>query len=908
MRLWIALLSAWMLMLPLLAQGAEFRAARDLEGFEAAEFSEDRDLYDLRSYREFDGKTLSAQELTDLRQRWKAELERAQREIARLDADPRERWVVNLKRRLQRHRYFSKIDWSLERPAPGFVLVVQRPAKSDPSYLDKLNQLYIPAASRLIETFEREIVKPTGLMRRPGHEMNAIAVLATQGDMDNFRKFVQDPTGYTTATAYDYELQLTVGFQDPFSEAKPLVQQTTMLYQLTKGLQHAYLGVSGNRPASIGVYEGLAMYLGAFENGQPRLRSEPLGWIADAVQDAANNELLLLPLDAWLATPSWEAYREGVVERARSLGRPTPESAALGRAYLAQCEAWPHYLMYSNAERYRAQFLAFIASSLRGKSSLQDVQSAFASFDLPMLSREFLRDACAQAVQRNPKRKHDPQRIDGLFMPKAAIAGGPDPQVSEQPVPLQATVAAFSPQQLAPEANDDHSAHALALQRAVEGDFDGALQDLAQIAPAAAERQARIALERERLNAWIALRSGFLQYQVANKGRVKLSLRGKEFLAPLLAVEDTKLRLGENSGGVMVADLKDLVPLDWVRAALKPEQQGSAPAWARAYALLVLGDERWSKQLKEESAQAAALRQDANQYAELAQTALVARELFVLSKQALPRSEAEANARLESIRKLLSKHLRNQLLMRRIEALRQLAITCYVERQRAQPAGSGLKAPIEKLADGRVRLVYDFDKADEWEDWSAVAEAELPMPFEKGSKPGSYTVRKGAIVSTGSSYYRLRIGFVGPVKVSYAFHFLETAKKYRAPRFRWVVLETPGKAQVQCDPAGDLYLEDKINDDFRNVHPDQRVNFSWTEDALVQLEAGAGSVRALLDGKEVGKLEDIALKSGAIGIYTDSELSIIISKITIEGRIDPEQDQLLQREKIEKDLRDLGFP
>lgn len=900
------LLLLWALLaLSLHAQTPAFKAARDLEGFEGVELSEHRDVYDLASFRELDGKPLTAEELEAQRKRWKAEWERGNAYVAKLESDPAELWSWNLRRRLLRHRYFSKISWTLERPAPGFVLVVQRPAKDDPKYIERLAALYIPSASTTFAQFEKEILTPTGLQRRKGHELTAIAVLASQGDLDNFRKFVNDPTGYTSATAYDYELQLTVACQDPFTEVSPPVQQAAMNYQLIKALQHAYLAVPGNRPASIGLYEGLAMYYGSLREGKATPKPESAGWLLDAVNAAETRELLLLPLDQWMQISSWQDYAGLVAKRAEAAQQPVPEGNQIGRAYMAQCERWPHFLMQAADGRYRLPFLTFAGSALRGKGKAADLQTAFPGIDPRAVSREFLLAMCAEAAKRNPKAKFDPKAIESMFPAPVHIDAGPvveGPQVEEQ-------VAEFAPQALAPEAGDVQAVHALALSRAREGDFTGALDELRGVLVGAVS-PAKERLEREllRLEQLHELRNGWLRAQIAAKGRIKVAVRGKEFFAPIVAIDNGLVRLGENGGGVGSVALREVVWQEAVKAATKPEQQGNARPWTRAFGLLLAGDERWEKQLKSRDAEVEALVKDAPSYAALKATSEVARSLYLLSRNPIPRTSAEIDQRLGEVKRLLNTYGTDPLLQRRIDLLRQYATACLLERLRSTPTGVGLHGKLTDLGDGRVRIEYSFDAEGELSDWVQVPREFMPVKPSGSATGGSVSAYKGILAGTGNLYLRFPRVFQGDVSVRYFFHFKEPSGAYVAPRLLWIFGETADGNYAACDPMGDIYVRYSEPEDSRSMRPKERAPLDWNQDAEIGIELKSGVVTTSFNGKPVATLENVPVKGGSMGLFTEMDLTFAVSRIVLEGRLDARQDASQRNALIADELRKLGFP
>jgi hypothetical protein len=924
-RLLHTLLALVLLAAALAAQDARvFQAAKDLPGYEAADLSEWSDLYGLAEFQAREGKPCSAAELEELRARWKAAVERARKRIAEIEADPRERAAWVLERKLARHGYFSKIAYTIERLEPGLVMVLQRPAKDEPGYAGRIASFYLPFVKKLSANFDALVAKPAELTRREGFELTAFAVLASKGDLDNFARFVQDPTGYTNGTCYDYQLQLAVTYEDPFASPSVIAQRSDLLYQLAKGLQHAHLAVPGNRPGSIWLYEGLAMLLALHEGttaealDQHVLRPSSIGCIVEILGREAFAPLLLFPADELAALRSWEEYRKAVDARVKRRAAEAPDRKLVGRAYFAQCELWAHYLQDGAQGAYRKPWTEFQKTAFRGTGGAAELQRAFEGLDLRSISRDFLRWVCAEHDRTQKDAKANTLPIDTLFdeLPSAPAPAPAAPSAAAPaPAPAELVHASFAPAMLAPDAADAEAQLALALSDARAGDLEQARSSLAALAALAPAQPwpARIAREEARLAELALLRAAYLEYLRGSGGKLAFKHKGKDVMAAVTGVEGGLVKLGENKLGLPSVPLASLEPYEIAKVAAKKEMQGAAQPWARFYAYLIAGDTRWEKLLKDDSPAAAELRADAPGYAQLLRTAQTARELFELSRLPLPREASEAAARLERVQRLLAAGAGSALLERRIEALRQLARAALAAQSGAGGPSTFLRGKWTELGDGRGRLLYEFDDPAEGEDWVKVpgylaSERKGYPKLTHLEAQSSFAVEKGALRGVGSAFYRLALGFRGPLKLRYTFHYDEIRQAYPSPYMYWTLCDDGAGSGYYSSCNGQLHIEDVKHDESRTITPEDSQAFDFDKNWEIGFDFDGSKLDSTLQGAARSTMPAGRLARGFVGFLAHSELPIVFLRVEIEGLPDPDSLAQLREAWAARSLRALGFP
>ncbi len=895
-----------------------FHADKDLPGFEAAGFSEWSDLYAFDEFKAQEGKELSAAELEKLRARWQAESERAAKRIAEIQADPRERWVWQFGKRLARHSYFSKIAYTIERPEPGFVMVVQRPAKEEPGYNARLAAFYMPFVKRMAANFDQLVAQPAGLARREDQPVTAFAVLASKGDLVNYLRFVSDPSGYASGTAYDYQLQLAVTYEQPFAGTSLVAQRSNLLYELAKELQHAHLSVPGNRPGSIWMYEGLAFLLATHDGTTPdsldkhSMRPEVSAWMVDLLGKEPERELLLLPIDELAQLRSWEEYAAGVAARVKSAAVDEPDDDDVGGAYYAQCELWAHFLCDGAQSAYRKPWAEFQKAAFHGKGDAEDLRRAFAGSDLRLLSREFLGWVCDEFERTHPGKKADRKPIAALFSAAAAPGSAPGAPAAA-PAPL--VDPAFSPQMIAPEADDAEAQFALALSEARSGNLAGAQGTLRALAALAKTPPwpERIAREATRVEELAKLRDGYLAYLKSSGSKLSFKRNGKDVLAPIAALEGETVKLGENKLGLPSIALSELDPYELAKLAAKKEMQGGAQPWARFYAYVLAGDARWEKLLKDDAPGARELRADAKEYAGLLRTAALARELFELSKLPLPGDAPEARLRLERLKALLTGNTGSELVKRRQAALRQLAIACLSQTRTSGDASGLLHAKSEVLPDGRTRFTWDFDAPGEDADWRRQVGYLKPwrdlFPQISVSEADSrFTEEQGHFTGTGQVCYRSAASFNGPISVRLRYRYVETAAEHGPPRFYLLVCDDGAGSYIVVGDPGFIHVRDVKQSYDREAHATEKSAYYMDQDLEFEFVDDGKEVATTLDERPLAKAGCGPRKSGNVVLFAHMDVPVSIDRIVIEGTIASSSQGELQTRWLAEQLAALGFP
>ncbi len=339
--------------------------------------------------------------------------------------------------------------------------------------------------------------------------------------------------------------------------------------------------------------------------------------------------------------------------------------------------------------------------------------------------------------------------------------------------------------------------------------------------------------------------------------------------------------------------------------------RGASPG--RAFACLLGGDARWERLAKEAGAGGAELRADAEEYRGRMRTARVARELYELSHQPLPREEKPAAACLERVRALLAAGNGSGLLVRRLDALRQLALSALAARASEKGLGALLHGKWTPLADERGKLVYEFDDPAEEQDWIAVPGFQKSERDSMGAigideSATHFTVAKGAFSGAGSAAYRLAVGFFGPVTLRYSFRYLQVKTSYTMPYFAWLLCDDEQDSAYRSPPTGDLYVEDHAHFDVRGKLTPDRPTFDWGKDWNIEFAYDGTNLAAKLQGKPRATLPAGQLTRGSVTLLVHSQLPVVFQRVEIEGRLDPSSLDRLRSTWAAGELKKLGFP
>ena len=468
---------------------------------------------------------------------------------------------------------------------------------------------------------------------------------------------------------------------------------------------------------------------------------------------------------------------------------------------------------------------------------------------------------------------------------------------------------------LMPPATDAEAHLALAMHAVGEGRAREALDvlDALRTPGMGGDLAHRIAVERDRVEKWLAGRAAFVDYAIAKGTKLSFTLEGKRQSVPAVGRKGDVLELAPNRAKLATLSLEEIPSAEIAMGMAKgdPAEKGS---WVRAYGYAVAGDERWKKLLRDEGDEAQAFRADAEGvYPALLQTADAVAELVSLAGADAPATGADADTVLTRIQALRTTHGENRLVKEGQVPLAALARAALAARFAALGLEGVLHAKVERLEGDRVRLVYSFQKEEQREDWVEMPEylASLRGPAGPVSPDTKSRIemRDGALIGTGSTCLRLPLALASPTKISYELQFRKRPdSEAMACRFMLGLADDGLGSFAGCIGFGNLHVRDKLTR-FEDVAYDTG-EFSFYFDMLYQVEVSQdaeGKLTSSVAGEQKQELDAGARRAGGILLWFHADCSVAIHTLSIEAGLTPDSTRDLEQSWIHARLVELGL-
>ncbi|MFN0007281.1 MAG: hypothetical protein ACKVXR_05185 [Planctomycetota bacterium] len=900
-----------------------FDPSRDLEGFEQAAASEFSDLYPLKTYLELRGKELTPAELEALRKRWQAEREAALKRIGDIRADPREARFYELESRLERHRYFSKIHLEVDRSIPDCFFLVQKqqahaPATRDPR---KFADFFGPPVKQMRNAFVKGIAEPLGFQRRADYPLFAVCILA---DEDEYHAFGQETEQLwkLNAAYYDPQLRLIVAYGDPEgTDRTPALQRRLVFSEFGRALQQAYYGGTDDRPHSLWLHLGFASWYGWREgvlaevSDKTQVDPDLLARVIKLTQSEKDREILLYPVVDLLQLRTTTDVLQLAKNRAEELKADPPNPDVLLHAFYDQSALWMHFLHDGLGGRYREPFLKFFQSSMNGLGGLDAFYIAFRGIDIASLDREFYTASLAEHAREFPRIPTDSSWIEKPFAERASPSGSSAP-AAEPVSAIPASSAPYSANSVAAGPQDLDAQHALALVKAKQGDLEGALGSLEALAaqsPPPPEGD-RIARDIERVKQFMLLREGYFANLVATGESISGKYRGVEYVAKVARVEDGWLHLATNPLGLSKIPLSAIEPFDIAKQAGSKAEQGAAKPWVRFWPYVLVGETKWQQLLKDESAGALALREDARSwYPEMLKTANAAVVLNEIAAMPEPKTKKDAEKLFAAVKALVAAYGDVPLVQRKIEPMRQLVGSVIVRTYAEEDPAKACHGVWTTLGNGLVDIVYDFTKADEAEDFRRIPDYLVPLhesqtPTVKKEDASSWAVTGGEFVGTGAAAYRHFAELEVPIVVRYDVLFREgPSKSPSAPAFTFMVAacDDLNGSYAGCINFGSLSVVDVESKSFKTLAEDAPA-FAKKVYHL-ELHNDGNTVTTFVNGKKKFESPAAGRRRGAVLLWFHVDHTLAVQRLEIQGKIDPRWPEKAKMDYYRARLDEMGL-
>jgi len=428
----------------------------------------------------------------------------------------------------------------------------------------------------------------------------------------------------------------------------------------------------------------------------------------------------------------------------------------------------------------------------------------------------------------------------------------------------------------------------LALWDAREGRVDAAIARVDALRKGAGDTLApRLEREASRLAAWRDLRDAYLAQVAAEQGKLVLMDGDERVRATLLKLEDGVLHLGRNKAGWETLPV-DALPAGDLAQDMGKDADALAPGWVRIYGYALAENDKWSKLLKDDDAEAIALRADAEaDFAPLLAAGHALTELEALSAAPDPVGLEPADALLARVTNLRGSDL--PFVRERDAALRALAGIAHGARFDALGLAAALHGKVTELEDGRIRLEYGFDAEDELLDFASdpgyLKEHRKRLMRVEGEVRDEMWIHDGSLRCQGSAVRRLVLPFAAPLTVEYdvsidppesgelaAFHLFVGVCDNAAELFAW------------CSNLGDLEVW-RARRDVKQAIAKRERGIELGRTYPMKLVHDGERLTAWCDREEVASIE-CPRKSGAVFLWAQTGMRVNVRRLSVEGSVD----------------------
>ncbi len=810
---------------------------------------------------------------------------------------------------LGQHPYFSRISYELSDTHP-FLFVVQAPAKGDPGYTARMATSYTLFLDPVLEAFERLVAAPLALEQKEKHPLFVVAILASEGDFQNYMKSTQAYWHFSAAAAYDGKLQAAVVHESPFQPGRSQEERASSArHGLVHVLEQAYFG-KNKAPVRGWLFEGLAHFLSRVgpDGAAPDLDVHALKQlIADAAEQ--DRRALLRPLP--------EMFTVNEPDRLHSFLRVNAGLDLQGDAY---SRAWwsfyrqgallVYYLHEAEAGSRRPLLHALLGAEFRGEPAGSVLQSGLAETRPESFDESFLRWAIQEHRSAWPSIPVDVAALLRAGKPAAAPGG---PQVAETATNPAATPVAPVPPTPAEELASARIAvtmldaspaerFALALQDVRNGRASAGLAALEELAARDLDPALRARLERERgrIEAWIIARDGFLARLIADEQPLQFQHGGKRMKAGITLLEAGIIVFEPGRAGVEQLAVEALDPLQ-----LAQQMDSAREGWARFYPYVLGGDERWKRLMKDEGPEASALREDAEgDYRAWLRSGELASRLESMGVSPEARSPHEVRQQLDELRAMQADFAGLELAERKRPALLRLAQQLFGVLFDLESPWEHLQGRAEPLDGGRVRLTYEFQDPAELEDFEAVSylKGYRKSPDLTGTHPDALRVEDGELRGSGAACLRTLFEVGVPLSVRYELAFEEAQP---AQKVGWLNVGV-------CDD-GQEHFAWGLNFSHLQVWDPREQAVAHSEKVFVlatiysmELRHDGSRVTLSCDGEQQQELP-CTRPGGAVFLWLHSEIPARVLGLVIEGDLRDSSFTRLREHWIEREAAAL-FP
>ncbi len=816
--------------------------------------------------------------------------------------------------RLAPHPYFQRVELVACSDFAPTLWLVQRPANAKPGFERDFAAQCEPwvAAARKLLRDEFGAVLPDA--RRSGRALDALVVLASEGDFGNYWKLCgnADSSG---VNHWNGDLALGVLKRDVFETPNDALDRANVLYLVMRSLlDAARVGDPAAAPCDLWVREGLAFAVGGHDGDAKAphvgvLPQSTLRWYLQQLLDPEQRRTAFLPIDELLRIGDWSGLLQSQSRRTgATIAADNAAGVAARYAFIGESALFVHWLLHEETSKGKALLLERLASHLGTGPSLK---AAPVVIDAAQLQAGFVQFLAREAKRSLPPELQLPPEVvtslaqeagdgtgtNGAAAVTASANGGFTSKLLDP---------AFDPALLLEEPLPPEGALGMALLQAAAGDLDGAAAAIATLIaalPADDELAKRAQRDRARLKELSDARREFFTAASAEKRKLRFDHEGAAQSGTLQEIDGDVLLLVGAKGVVVRVPLATVSCEELLREMSECKRE-TGSAVARAYAALLAGRKSYAKAAAGTTPDELALRADGAATPPLLTTGAAARLVESLARAPRPATVAHGEATLETLRALLHDHRREPLLLARLPTLRTLAAFASAPLYEARGLpGLPLAAKVEHLGEGRVRITWDFEKPEQAGDFEPApvrgdlrGNHELKIP----AKDSYARIDGGALRLRGASYWRSKLAFAAPLTCRYRFAYIEPTP--------FIEESVCSLSLLLCDDGGKRLLK---TFDMAGIEVRDTGKFEQKNEPTVTDWDVAYDVTVLHDGKRAtlsckgfpDRFVPVHTRqSGLLGVMSFSDVEVRLDELVLEASLDPALLGKLRETWLEQEL------
>jgi len=790
-----------------------------------------------------------------------------------------DRFEQEVRGELRRHPHLSRIQFAWVHDHPPFVFLVQEPEGAGADHAEEVVAKRLEWLGALEARFRASYAGPMRLRLRPDRPRLVVVILSDQEELRACVQAAGDQLAVGDPAWYDEGAGFLVLREPP--PATPLDRHV----ELNRA---ARLLVQGHRPPLeepsgpfwlwLGLADDLAAHRGETSEslGRHELSLPALDALVQVLREPGARQSYLPRLGVFLAQPDFPAVIQSCGASAASGFTVDPRKAA--SAYAAMSSVLFHYLSFDASAPLPERMKDYTALAIKNRLGGKALPGALGGIDLDGLEGSFWEYVWSTARRELPRAGIDSGHLRDFLAARGLAEAKGEVVVATGSARLFETLV------------DPDARLALAIAHARSGDFESALRmvdgALAASPPAAAA--ARLERERQRLAAWIAERDAFLEHLVASGEKLSIEHEKKKLSAKVTEVKTGRIFFEQNRAGIESLAIDELDPVE-LADCMHNRRSSYEAGWAAAYPGVLALDSKVKRLLRGEGPELAALAEDfESDYPERCEAIAVAESLVALSDAAEDESSEAVPRALELIGEVWARKGKASFLEPLHDELHSLAETLYGRRFDEKGAASALAGEVQVLADGRLRIRYDFSKAQQLDDW--VLE-ETPGRRHAGygelkTDRSSFEWAGGKLLAIGQTSYTHRLQLEGPQSISCRCRILSggESEEQREMSFEVSLCNGPRMARVGILNAMGLDVIDAKTGELHRQAPEE-VKIHYDTDYVVRLEHdGRSQVKFLREGEELFSDSCHGNLRGPAALFLHSDYAIEFDDVELVGR------------------------